>query len=220
MSGSAASTPTPCRSTPIAAPAAHTPTVPVDAYRGAGRPEPAYLLERLVDRAARELGAKPDALRRRNFIQPRQMPYKTPIGDRTYDTGDFRGHMERAMELADWTGFKERLRASRKARKLRGIGLATYIECTAWGEGEDAQVRLEEDSTVTIFSGTQSNGQGHAIAYAHFTPEHLGVPLDRIRVVQGDTARVRTGNGTGGSRSIPIRGGSVRGAAPAPARPA
>ncbi|MFL5116639.1 MAG: xanthine dehydrogenase family protein molybdopterin-binding subunit, partial [Microvirga sp.] len=187
----------------------YTNTVPVDAYRGAGRPEAAYLLERLVDRAARELGAKPDALRRRNFIQPRQMPYKTPIGDRTYDTGDFRGHMERAMELADWTGFKERLRASRKARKLRGIGLATYIECTAWGEGEDAQVRLEEDGTVTVFSGTQSNGQGHATAYAQFAAEHLDVPLDRIRVVQGDTARVRTGNGTGGSRSIPIGGVSV-----------
>ena len=187
----------------------YTHTVPVDAYRGAGRPEAAYLLERLVDRAARELGAKPEALRRRNFIQPRQMPYKTPIGDRTYDTGDFRGHMERAMELADWTGFTERLRASRKARKLRGIGLATYIECTAWGEGEDAQVRLEEDGTVTVFSGTQSNGQGHATAYAQFAAEHLDVPLDRIRVVQGDTARVRTGNGTGGSRSIPIGGVSV-----------
>ncbi|HKG83225.1 MAG TPA: xanthine dehydrogenase family protein molybdopterin-binding subunit [Beijerinckiaceae bacterium] len=187
----------------------YTHTVPVDAYRGAGRPEAAYLLERLVDRAARELGAKPEAIRRRNFIQPRQMPYKTPIGDRTYDTGDFRGHMERAMELADWSGFKERLRASRKARKLRGIGLATYIECTAWGEGEDAQVRLEEDGTVTVFSGTQSNGQGHATAYAQFASEHLDVPLDRIRVVQGDTARVRTGNGTGGSRSIPIGGVSV-----------
>ena len=187
----------------------YTHTVPVDAYRGAGRPEAAYLLERLVDRAARELGAKPEAIRRRNFIQPRQMPYKTPIGDRTYDTGDFRGHMERAMELADWSGFKERLRASRKARKLRGIGLATYIECTAWGEGEDAQVRLEEDGTVTVFSGTQSNGQGHATAYAQFAAEHLDVPLDRIRVVQGDTARVRTGNGTGGSRSIPIGGVSV-----------
>ena len=187
----------------------YTHTVPVDAYRGAGRPEAAYLLERLVDRAARELGAKPEAVRRRNFIQPRQMPYKTPIGDRTYDTGDFRGHMERAMELADWSGFKERLRASRKARKLRGIGLATYIECTAWGEGEDAQVRLEEDGTVTVFSGTQSNGQGHATAYAQFAAEHLDVPLDRIRVVQGDTARVQTGNGTGGSRSIPIGGVSV-----------
>ena len=187
----------------------YTHTVPVDAYRGAGRPEAAYLLERLVDRAAREIGVKPDAIRRRNFIQPRQMPYKTPIGDRTYDTGDFRGHMERAMELADWSGFKERLRASRKARKLRGIGLATYIECTAWGEGEDAQVRLEEDGTVTVFSGTQSNGQGHATAYAQFAAEHLDVPLDRIRVVQGDTACVRTGNGTGGSRSIPIGGVSV-----------
>ncbi len=187
----------------------YTHTVPVDAYRGAGRPEAAYLLERLVDRAARELGLAPDVIRRRNFIQPQQMPYKTPIGDRTYDTGEFEGHMDKAMGLADWTGFKDRLDTSRQAGKLRGIGLATYIECTAWGEGEDARVRLEEDGTFVVFSGTQSNGQGHATAYAQFVAEHLDVPIDRVLVVQGDTGRVATGHGTGGSRSIPIGGVSV-----------
>ena len=137
------------------------------------------------------------------------MPYKTPIGDRTYDTGEFEGHMDKAMGLADWTGFKDRLDTSRQAGKLRSMGLATYIECTAWGEGEDAKVRLEEDGTFIVFSGTQSNGQGHATAYAQFVAEHLDVPVDRVLVVQGDTGRVATGHGTGGSRSIPIGGVSV-----------
>jgi aerobic carbon-monoxide dehydrogenase large subunit len=183
--------------------------VPVDAYRGAGRPEAAYLLERLVDRAARETGMSPDSLRRKNFIQPGEMPYVTPIADRTYDTGDFNAHMTKAMENADWAGFKNRLDAARKAGTIRGIGLATYIECTAWGEGEDVLVRLEKDGSATVYSGTQSNGQGHATAYAQFASQHLDLPLDRIKVVQGDTATVATGNGTGGSRSIPVGGVSV-----------
>ncbi|MCZ8098019.1 MAG: xanthine dehydrogenase family protein molybdopterin-binding subunit [Burkholderiales bacterium] len=187
----------------------YTNTVPVDAYRGAGRPEAAYLLERLVDRAARETGMKPDAIRRKNFIPPKAMPYTTPIGGRTYDTGDFDQHMTRAMESADWTGFKDRLRAARKAGMIRGIGLATYIECTAWGDGEDVEVRLDADGGVTVFSGTQSNGQGHATAYAQFAATHLDLPLEKIRVVQGDTAQVKTGHGTGGSRSIPVGGVSV-----------
>lgn len=184
-------------------------TVPVDAYRGAGRPEAAYLLERLVDRAARELGIGPDEIRRRNFIPAQDMPYTTPIGDRTYDTGDFEAHLTKGMTLADWDGFESRLETARQAGRIRGIGLATYIECTAWGEGEDVVVRLEKDGTATVYSGTQSNGQGHATAYAQFASQHLDLPLDKIRVVQGDTARVATGAGTGGSRSIPIGGVSV-----------
>ena len=187
----------------------YTNTVPVDAYRGAGRPEAAYLLERLVDRTARETGMSADAIRRLNFIRADEMPYSTPISERTYDTGDFAAHMTEATKRADWDGFQGRLDASRKEGKLRGIGLATYIECTAWGEGEDVVVRLEKDGTVTILSGTQSNGQGHATAYAQFASQHLDLPLEKIRVVQGDTAKVATGNGTGGSRSIPIGGVSV-----------
>ena len=188
----------------------YTNTVPVDAYRGAGRPEAAYLLERLVDRAARETGMKPDAIRRKNFIPTSAMPYKTPIGDRTYDTGDFDQHMTTGQwNSADWAGFKDRLKAARKDGKIRGIGMATYIECTAWGSGEDVEVRLETDGTVTVYSGTQSNGQGHATAYAQFAAQHLDLPLDKIRVIQGDTDLVRTGHGTGGSRSIPIGGVSV-----------
>jgi carbon-monoxide dehydrogenase large subunit len=187
----------------------YTNTVPVDAYRGAGRPEAAYLLERLVDRAARELGLPPDEIRRRNFIAPSEMPYTTPIGDRTYDTGDFDAHMTKAIALAEWAGFGDRLSASLRSGRIRGVGLATYIECTAWGEGEDVIVRLEKDGTATVYSGTQSNGQGHATAYAQFASQHLDLPLDKIRVVQGDTARIATGAGTGGSRSIPIGGVSV-----------
>jgi aerobic carbon-monoxide dehydrogenase large subunit len=184
-------------------------TVPVDAYRGAGRPEAAYLLERLVDRAARETGIKPDVIRKRNFIPADAMPYTTPIGDRTYDTGNFAQHLDRAMQAAEWDGFKDRLRTARKEGKIRGIGLATYIECTAWGAGEDVVVRLEQDGSATVYSGTQSNGQGHATAYAQFASQQLDLPLDRITVVQGDTARVATGAGTGGSRSIPVGGISV-----------
>lgn len=188
---------------------AYTNTIPVDAYRGAGRPEAAYTLERLVDFAAREMGMKPETIRRKNFILPSAMPYKTPVGDRTYDTGHFDQHLTQAMESADWNGFKDRLKVSRKNGKLRGIGLATYIECTAWGDGEDVAVQLEADGTATVFSGTQSNGQGHATAYAQFASQHLDLPLDKIKVVQGDTARVATGHGTGGSRSIPVGGVSV-----------
>lgn len=187
----------------------YTNTVPVDAYRGAGRPEAAYILERLVDYAARELGMKPEQIRRKNFIAPSQMPFKTSVGKRTYDTGDFNQHMTAAMDYADWDGFKARHKASKKAGKLRGIGLATYIECTAWGDGEDVLVQLEQDGSVTVFSGTQSNGQGHATAYAQFASQHLDLPLDKIKVVQGDTARVATGHGTGGSRSIPVGGVST-----------
>ncbi|MFE1599176.1 xanthine dehydrogenase family protein molybdopterin-binding subunit [Methylobacterium sp. ID0610] len=190
----------------------YTNTVPVDAYRGAGRPEAAYLVERLVDRAARETGLTPDEIRRRNFIPPSAMPYTTPIGDRTYDTGDFAAHMGRAIEASDWAGFPARHAESLRAGRLRGIGLATYIECTAWGEGEDVRITLDRDGGATVYVGTQSNGQGHATAYAQFAAEQLDLPLDRIRVVQGDTARVATGAGTGGSRSIPVGGVSVHAA--------
>ena len=113
----------------------YTNTVPVDAYRGAGRPEAAYLLERLVDRAARETGMKPDAIRRKNFIPTSAMPYKTPIGDRTYDTGNFDQHMTQAMESADWAGFKDRLKAARKDGKIRGIGMATLYRVHGVGFG-------------------------------------------------------------------------------------
>jgi len=192
--------------------AAHTNTLPVDAYRGAGRPEAAYVIERLVDTAARELGVAPDALRKKNFIKPKQMPYTTPT-EKTYDTGEFAAHMARAQELADWKGFSKRLVASKKAKKLRGIGFATYIEACGSNGPETAVVRLEPDGTVTVLIGSQSTGQGHHTAYAQLVAEHLDIPPERVTVVQGDTARIASGVGTGGSSSITCGGASVAGAA-------
>ena len=187
----------------------YTNTVPTDAYRGAGRPEASFTLERLVDHTAREIGMKPDRLRSLNFIKSSQMPYKTPIGDRVYDVGDFEGHMRRALEVADAAGFETRAKQSKRAGKLRGLGLASYIECTAWGSGEAVRMHLDGDGGVTLYSGTQSNGQGHATAYAQFASQVLDLPVSMVRMVQGDTQKVATGNGTGGSRSIPVGGVSA-----------
>ncbi len=181
----------------------YTHTVPVDAYRGAGRPEAAYVLERLVDACARQTGIKPEVIRARNFVKPSSMPYKTQT-KRTYDVGEFEGHMSAALEKADQKGFATRLKASKKAGKLRGFGFASYIECTAWGSGEDVEVSLGKDGTVTLLIGTQSNGQGHMTAYAQAVSQALDIPPESITVIQGDTDRVKTGHGTGGSRSIPV----------------
>jgi carbon-monoxide dehydrogenase large subunit len=181
----------------------YTHTVPVDAYRGAGRPEAAYVLERLVDLCARELGLDPAEIRARNFVKPAQMPFHT-LTDRDYDVGDFEGAMRACLKKADRDGFEARAAASRARGKARGFGFASYIECTAWGDGEQGSVTLEKDGTLTVAIGTQSTGQGHETAYAQVVSQQFDVPIDRIRVIQGDTARVPTGNGTGGSRSIPV----------------
>jgi carbon-monoxide dehydrogenase large subunit len=185
-----------------------TNTLPVDAYRGAGRPEAAYLIERLMDAIAFETGLSVDTVRARNFVKPEQMPFKAPTG-RTYDSGEFEGHMRKAMEVAGWASFKDRWRASKKAGRFRGIGMATYIEACADGEKELATVTLEQDGSVTVLIGTQTNGQGHLTAYAQFVAQYLDLPLDRINVVQGDSDRIASGGGTGGSRSIPVGGASV-----------
>jgi aerobic carbon-monoxide dehydrogenase large subunit len=186
----------------------YTNTVPVDAYRGAGRPEAAYVIERLVDVAAREIGIAPDVLRRLNFIKPGAMPYQTATG-KSYDSGEFSGHLARAQELADWRGFRKRLARAKKAGKLRGIGLATYVEACGNNGPETATVRLENDGSVTVLIGSQSTGQGHATAYAQLVAEHLGLPAERVAVVQGDTDRIASGVGTGGSSSITCGGASL-----------
>ena len=188
---------------------AFTNTVPVDAYRGAGRPEAAYVIERLVDVAAHDVGVEPDALRRKNFI--RAMPYTTATG-KTYDSGDFAAHLQRAQASADWTGFERRFSRSRKAGWLRGIGIATYIEACGNNGPDTARVRLDDDGGVTVLAGTQSTGQGHATAYAQIVADHLGLAPERVRVIQGDTDAIATGTGTGGSSSIPCGGASVAGA--------
>lgn len=188
--------------------AAYTNTVPVDAYRGAGRPEASYVIERLVDNAAREIGVTPDALRRRNFIKAKQMPYETATG-KVYDTGEFAGHLARAQEMAGWDGFRTRAATSRRSGKLRGIGIASYIEACGANGPETASLKLEKDGTVTLAIGTQSTGQGHATSYAQIVADHLGISPDRFRMIQGDTDRIATGEGTGGSSSIPAGGASV-----------
>jgi carbon-monoxide dehydrogenase large subunit len=187
-------------------------SVPFDAYRGAGRPEAAYVIERLVDYIADETGIDRVKLRRINFIKPKKMPYKTATG-RVYDTGEFEGHLDRALEIADWKGFPARLKTAKKAGKIRGIGLGVYIEACGGGSPEPAYVTLEKDGSATVRIGTQSNGQGHETAYAQLVSQHLDLPLDRITVKQGDTNDTPTGSGTGGSRSIPVGGAGVARAA-------
>jgi aerobic carbon-monoxide dehydrogenase large subunit len=185
-----------------------TNTVPVDAYRGAGRPEAAYVVERLVDACARKLRMAPDAIRRRNFIAPKAMPYTTATG-KVYDSGDFTAHMNRAMEVADWKDFSRRARAAKKHGLVRGIGMSTYVEvCGTMGE-ETAHVRLDPDGGVTVLIGTQSSGQGHQTAYAQIVAEQFGLSPERVHVFQGDTDMIATGLGTGGSASIPSGGVSV-----------
>jgi carbon-monoxide dehydrogenase large subunit len=182
-----------------------THTVPVDAYRGAGRPEAAYVIERLVDACARKLGMTPDAIRRKNFIPTRAMPYKTVTG-KIYDSGDFTAHMKRAMEVANWKEFPKRAKQARKQGLVRGIGMASYVEvCGTMGE-ETANVRLDPDGDVTILIGTQSSGQGHQTAYAQIVAEQFGLPPERVHIHQGDTDEIPTGLGTGGSASIPTGG--------------
>ena len=181
----------------------YTHTVPVDAYRGAGRPEAAYVLERLVDACARALDVAPEELRARNFVKPEQMPYHTHT-DRDYDVGDFEGAMRACLKKADRAGFTRRLEDARLRGKIRGFGISSYIECTAWYDSETGTLTLDKNGDFTLTIGTQSNGQGHETAYAQAASQYLDVPLERIKVVQGDTDRVATGFGTGGSRSIPI----------------
>ncbi|MFI5023032.1 MAG: xanthine dehydrogenase family protein molybdopterin-binding subunit [Alphaproteobacteria bacterium] len=185
-----------------------TNTAPVDAYRGAGRPEAAYVIERMVDHAARKLGIPPDELRRRNFIAPAKMPYATTLG-LTYDSGDFARNMEDALKLADAAGFPARKAAAMKAGKRRGLGFSTYIEQCGGGPNEAAEVRFDPSGSLTLLVGTQASGQGHQTAYAQILAEALGVPFEEIRVVQGDSDQVAFGRGTGGSRSLPVGGAAV-----------
>src|SRR5438477_5321690 len=183
-----------------------TNTVPVDAYRGAGRPEAAYVIERLVDASARKLGMTPDAIRRKNFISPKAMPYTTVTG-KIYDSGDFTAHMKRAMEIANWKEFSKRAKAAKKQGLVRGIGLASYVEvCGSMGADETAKVALDPNGDVTILIGTQSSGQGHQTAYAQLVAEQFGLTPERVHILQGDTDQIPTGLGTGGSSSIPTGG--------------
>jgi len=191
---------------------AYTNTQPVDAYRGAGRPEAAYLVERMVDLAARRLGLSPVEIRRRNMVPREAMPYTTATG-LTFDSGDFARNLDDALALADWDGFPAR-RAEAAARgRLRGIGLSTYIEACGGFGSESPTIWVGPDGQVTVQVGTQSNGQGHETAFKQIIAEYLGAPPEAVDIIQGDTVLVETGGGTAGSRSIPVGGAALADAA-------
>jgi len=185
-----------------------TNTTLVSAYRGAGRPEGALSIERTLDYAAADLGIDRFELRRRNFIKAREMPFKSASG-MVYDCGDFPGLFKDALERADVKGFKQRKRESKRAGKLRGLGVACYVETTAAMTTEQAAIRFNADGTVTIITGTLDYGQGHASPFAQVLTEKLGIPFDRIRLLQGDSDQLVTGGGTGGSRSAMLSGTAI-----------
>lgn len=187
---------------------------PVDAYRGAGRPEITYLIERLVDRAARELGEDPIAYRARIALTPEVFPYTTPTG-LTYESADFGALLEQAKARVDWDGFSERRGASAAQGLCRGIGVCLYIERCGGGPAlsEAADVRVQPDGSVEVRIGSQANGQAHRTSYAQVINEWLGVDPEDVVVIQGDTDEVETGTGTGGSWSIPMGGGAIARAA-------
>jgi aerobic carbon-monoxide dehydrogenase large subunit len=191
--------------------AVYTNTVPVDAYRGAGRPEATFVVERLVEVAARELSIDPAELRKRNFIS--QFPHQTPV-ILAYDAGDYNASLKKALELADYKGFAKRKRESSRDGKLRGIGLSAYIEACgiapsqavgSLGAGvglwESAEVRVNPTGSVEVLTGSHSHGQGHETTFAQLVCERLGIPIDNISIVHGDTDVVQFGMGTYGSRS-------------------
>ena len=195
-----------------------THTVPVDSYRGAGRPEASFLLERLIDKAAKETGNDPIELRQRNFIKPEDFPYQTPVA-LEYDTGDYETTLQKAIELADYANFDKRREESAARGKLRGVGISTYIEACGIapsnvagalgaraGLYEAGTVRVNPTGSVTVLTGSHSHGQGHETTFAQLVVEALGVDYDNIEVVHGDTGKVPFGMGTYGSRSAAVGG--------------
>ncbi len=189
----------------------YTNTTQTEAYRGAGRPEAIFALERLIDRAAHDLGVDPWELRRRNFIPATAFPYTTVSGE-IYDVGDFHRVLDRAETFADRAGFAARRAESAARGKLRGLGLATYIESILGSPEEDATIEFTDDGRVRLYVGTQSNGQGHETVYARFLAAQTGIPVERIEVVQGDSDRIARGGGTGGSRSVTVQTNATRAA--------
>ena len=185
-----------------------TNTSHVSAYRGAGRPEGNYYMERLIDTAAAQMKIDRLELRRRNHIKPRQIPFKTASG-MTYDSGDFPAVLKQAVEAADARNFGRRKRESRKRGKLRGIGIGSFLEVTAPPSKEMGGIIFEPDGGVTLLTGTMDFGMGHASPFAQVLTEKLGIPFDKIRLVQGDSDRLVLGGGSGGSKSIMSSGTAI-----------
>ena len=188
----------------------YTNTTPVDAYRGAGRPEAITLIERTIDMAARELGLSPFELRTRNFIPASAFPYQTPAGE-TYDVGDFTRVLSRAYELGDVTGFAARKAKSVASGLLRGLGLSYYIEAILGDDTEGAVVEFTPEGRVKLYVGTQSNGQGHETVYARYLASLTGLDESVIDIVQGDSDLIVKGGGTGGSRSVTVQSAATHG---------
>jgi aerobic carbon-monoxide dehydrogenase large subunit len=199
--------------------AVFTNTAPVDAYRGAGRPEATYVVERIVEQAARDLKMDPAAIRRQNFIT--EFPYATPVG-LTYDTGNYEAHLAKAIEMADVAGFPARKAASAAKGKRRGLGYSCYIEACGLapsniagalgaraGLFEAGEVRVHPTGTVTVFTGSHSHGQGHETTFAQVVAAKLGIPVENVEIVHGDTGRVPFGMGTYGSRSLSVGGTAI-----------
>jgi carbon-monoxide dehydrogenase large subunit len=187
-----------------------THTTPVAAYRGAGRPEAAYYLERLMDLIAVELKITPEAVRRKNFIPPDKFPYAAPTGQ-TYDSGEYDRALTKALGVAkvDELRKEQARRIEQREREVLGIGIACYVEMCGFGPFESAVVRVEPGGTVTAYTGTSAHGQGHETAFAQIIADHLGVDFDQIVVRHGDTANTPMGNGTGGSRSLAVGGTAI-----------
>ena len=201
--------------------AVFTNTVPVDAYRGAGLPEATYILERLMSKAAQEMGVDQAELRRKNFIQPNQFPYQTPVAV-VYDTGDYETALNEALKLSDYAGFPQRRAAAKAKGKLRGIGVASYIEACGIapsslvgalgaraGLYEAATVRVNPTGSVTVLTGSHSHGQGHETTFAQVVADKLGIDASQVDIVHGDTAKVPFGMGTYGSRSLAVGGSAI-----------
>ena len=189
-----------------------TNAAPTEVYRGAGRPENLHLLERLVDVAAREIGVDRFELRRRNTVSPSELPFRTPLG-LNYDSGDYPAMLERGLAEADFAGFAARRAEAERRGRLRGFGLANFVERCGHGVSDSAELRVEADGSATVLSGAMANGQGHETALAQIAGDLLGIDPERITVVQGDTDRIAEGQGTGGSRSIPLGGACLLAAA-------
>jgi carbon-monoxide dehydrogenase large subunit len=193
---------------------AFTNTTTLSAYRGAGRPEAAYTIERLVDACARELGEDPVEFRRKNFIPPGKFPYETPFGT-AYDSGDYEKALDRALEHVDYEAFRERQSEARDDGRYLGIGISTYIEICGGGEGslQGGQIRVTPSGKVVAMTSMVENGQGHATGFAQVVADELGVDYDDVEVVEGDTDRVPEGGGTGGSKAMTMSGNALRASA-------
>ena len=182
-------------------------TSPTGPYRGAGRPEAAFIAERTIEEVGRRLQLDPIEVRRRNFIRPEEFPYRNAAGS-VYDSGDYGRVLNRALELADYTALRARQHEQRAQGKLVGIGIATTIEVSGQGQ-EFGSVEIEPDGSVIARTGSSSHGQGHETSFAQIVADSLGVPFETVRVLHGDTAETPTGGGTGGSRSLVVGGGAV-----------